>query len=109
MKTPEEIKKIILDWIDENDFDIDYSTMENSALVRQKINNYVLEFVVGYDQREKNYRSADWFQPEECDIEFYPDKIEDVTVYLNMEICDLDIGQIETVKNRLYWKIVHKK
>ena len=109
MKTSSEIKKIILDWIEENDFNIEFSTMTNSSLVQQKINNYVLEFVVYYDQFEKNYRSADWLQPEECEITFKPNDIDNVLVYINMEICDLSIGQIEEIKNSLYWKIVHKK
>lgn len=109
MKTSNEIKNLLCEHINNIGFDVNYTTMSNTAYVDKKIGGYHLEFVVYYDQREKNYRDADYFQPSETDVEYLPNGIEDVCVYINNEICEINEQDLETIKNNLYSKIIDKK
>jgi hypothetical protein len=109
MKTSGQITNTIKNWINNNSFEIVFTTMSNSTLVRQKIGAYYIEFTVYYNQVEKNYRSADWYQPQEVDIKFVPESIDDLCIYINNKICDISEIDLEVIKNWLYWSIVHKK
>ena len=106
MKTKKPMKTII-ESIKKAQFDLNFTTMEDSLLINKKIGGYVLEFVVKYNTIKKKYRYADYFQPEECDITFDPTKIEDVCVYVSNEIVDITENQLDSIKNTIEAKILN--
>ena len=109
MKTPDQIKNSIVDYINNNSFNINYTTQNDSCYVKNKFGAYLLDFYVYYNQAEKNYVSADYLQPEESDVEYSACDIDNVNVYINNEVQELTEEIYEEIKNALYIKIIHNK
>lgn len=101
MITAKETTKKIIGYIKNTEFNVPYNTMSNCELVTKKLGGYMLEFTVTYDQKVKNYISASYEQPEEYDISFTPKEINDVCVYVNNEILELNEDFYASIKNEL--------
>lgn len=101
MQTPGITANKIIGYIKNTEFNIPYNTMSDCVLVTKKLGGYVIEFSVTYNQIVKNYISASYNQPEEYDINFEPKEINDVLIYVNKEILELNDILYAEIKNEL--------
>lgn len=85
----------ILQYLECNRIKIRFMPNEEIITHYERINNYLLEFVVRYRTYTTYFKGGDYFSPEEFECEHEIESIEDVNVYLNGVLLDIDVTEIE--------------
>ncbi|MCB0745582.1 MAG: hypothetical protein KDC67_16880 [Ignavibacteriae bacterium] len=106
MEENKKLKKLI-SAIKNTKFSINYTTENDSVLVHEKINNYLIEFYVFYDKKYYDVISATYLQPEEFSVSYEPLEISSICIYDNKNNIieftenEYDLLQIEIEKRIL--------
>jgi hypothetical protein len=102
-----EIRNKIIDIIENNNFEIDYTTMSDTAYYIKGFGSLSIEFLVEYETEIKDYIFFD-DAPEEGDVVFHPRFVNELAIYINKDVAEIKTKHYEQIKNALYWKIIHE-
>ena len=79
--------------LEEDKLSIYHESTEESIVIREKINEYELEFNLVYKMHVKSYSAPTYESPEEFEAEFENMDFNEIAVYQDDEIIDLTPGQ----------------
>lgn len=91
----------VIDLIKSHGIDVNHEYDTQQILINKRIGSYLIEFVLKYSIIPHLVISQDYYHPQESEIEFVNEKIEDLNIYLNNEIIEFDDDEIDKIQEAI--------